>query len=865
MNKGANSLKRRFWLLIATTLCIALAGTAATVWMTTTPILRKMQDETILNKAGQTADALASVLADHEQFLSFLSRDPEVVSLAVGNNLDSSRVKDIFASFEGPLGLQEIALFDILNDPIVYHSFEGSSHSDVNEKNQLAHAKRALSETTSSMPMDYKLINEHGHFWLAAPVRFGDFTEGVLIGEVILDLDVLLPNHSLASKPLIVTIRDLNSGQYDQLIGMDTVVAAVGTGGLHLILNPNRTTTEQLGGEILWNVTLAISLVLLVPFAIFAIVGRATLVAPHEALELSQDALRQNQKSLSELAAIAQKANDAVVITDLAGRIKWVNPSFERLSGYSAREVKGLVPGRLLQGPQTDPDHSSSIRKAMNTLSPIQVEIQNYSKSGIPYWISLSISPLFDSRHEAYGFMAISRDVTERREQHLALLAANAEIEYQALHDSLTGLPNRRYLDREIADRIENNSEIQTIVRIDLDHFKHVNDTLGHAAGDFVLCQVGEILRQETKSEDIAARVGGDEFVILMGRGRTLAEGQTLAERLLKRIRKEMEFEGKECRIGASFGIASTADEFVAASDLLVCADGALYIAKEKGRNQVINYTPAVHSNMVETRLMAAEIETAIEQEEFVPYFQPQFDAQTLALTGLEALVRWPNKKRGMLPPITFLPIAEQLSVIPDIDAIVMRKGLAEMERLSSIGIQIPKLSFNVTAARLADPKMLEFIHENTPSGTIVSLEVLESVLVEEQGKEFEFHIDRLRDSGVSIEIDDFGSGHASIIGLMRLAPDIMKIDQRLIFPLAESDVARQMVKAIVEIGKSLNIKVTAEGVESAQHARILAELGCDYLQGYHFARPMPAEALEPFILNLGQIEDPMQRALLQN
>ncbi|MEM9100125.1 MAG: bifunctional diguanylate cyclase/phosphodiesterase, partial [Pseudomonadota bacterium] len=376
----------------------------------------------------------------------------------------------------------------------------------------------------------------------------------------------------------------------------------------------------------------------------------------------------------------------------------------------------------------------------------------------------------------------------------------------------------------------------------------YVNDTLGHAAGDFVLIEVSRILAELSEDEDLAARVGGDEFVILLGPRKTIEQARTLAEKCLVEIRKDMEFEGRHCRVGASFGIASAASDVVSNPTLLLAADAALYLAKEQGRNTVEVYSQKMHTDVIEKRVLAAEIEEAIADRAFEPYFQPQFDAKTGALAGMEALVRWNHPSRGILTPDVFLPVAYQLSVVDAIDRIVLAKGLQTVQDLNRAGHQVPKISFNVVAKQLEDPEWRRLAKSIAIGSTVISFEVLESVLIEAQSSFFHFEIDRLKEEGFQIEVDDFGSGHASIIGLTQLDPCAMKIDQRLIFPLTEAKSARQMVHAIIEIGKALDIKVTAEGVESAEHAAILAEMGCDTLQGYHFAKPLPASELQQFL-----------------
>lgn len=577
------------------------------------------------------------------------------------------------------------------------------------------------------------------------------------------------------------------------------------------------------------------------------------------ARDLVRAAARQRKQTaeLAELAAIAERANDSINITDVEGRITWVNPAFEHLTGYKLDEVIGKLPGDFLQGPESDPETVYEIRNAVTARRSIKRTVLNYNKSRVPYWVSLSISPLMSSTEGYQGYVAISSDISNEMAQREALEKANREIKHQALHDSLTGLRNRRALDEALRERARNNQPA-TIVRIDLDHFKYVNDTMGHEAGDFVLRQVAAIMVELCETDDIPARVGGDEFVVLLAADRTEETGSALAQSLLDRIREPMEFEAKLVRVGASFGVASTLGALVNIDSVVVAADAALYEAKEAGRNRVDLYTPELHEQIGARRDMARELKRAIAEEEFTPYFQPQIDARSRSLIGVETLVRWDSEALGFLMPDTFLPVAERLSVVAEIDDIVFRKAVAQIREIHEMGVGIDKLSVNVTAHRIHDPNVVRMVKELDSGGLTLSFEVLESVLVEEQTELFRFGVDALRDVGVKIEIDDFGSGHASIIGLMQLGPDAMKIDRRLVRDIGVSSVNREVVQNIVNIAKSMDLTVVAEGVETSEQADLLAEIGCHILQGYAIAKPMPIDALKAFATDYAKRFPPM-------
>ena len=387
-----------------------------------------------------------------------------------------------------------------------------------------------------------------------------------------------------------------------------------------------------------------------------------------------------------------------------------------------------------------------------------------------------------------------------------------------------------------------------TLLRIDLDRFKYVNDTMGHAAGDEVLCRVADLLRNETRREDLPVRVGGDEFVILVSVEEDATYAWRVAERLRRAIGRSLEIDGKTVRLGASFGVASTADGFVSIDDILVAADAALYIAKDGGRNRIEHYCSAVHAAVVQRRTLSDDIRAAVENASFVPYFQPQIDAQTGCIVGVEALVRWPRRSGEVMTPDQFLPAAEQLGLVPDIDAIVLDKSFEAVSKLRTDGLDVGKVAFNVTLARLEDPLVLDLVRRTKPPGLSVAFEVLESVLIDTLTDHLAEQIAELRKAGVSIEMDDFGSGHASLIAVRQARPDAIKIDRRLVFPIVSSREDQQIVKSIVEIGKALDIKVIAEGVETVEHADLLRALGCDTFQGYYLARPMPLEQLADYL-----------------
>jgi diguanylate cyclase (GGDEF)-like protein/PAS domain S-box-containing protein len=561
-------------------------------------------------------------------------------------------------------------------------------------------------------------------------------------------------------------------------------------------------------------------------------------------------------RELSQLAAIAQRANDSILVTDIDGYVTWCNPAFQRLSGYTMEEMIGCRPGSVLQGPNTDDETVAEIRASLESHSAIKCDILNYKRSGEQYWISLSISPIHDKIGSLSGFVAISSDVTESRlhkkELEKAFNKVSSllnEVEYQANHDPLTYLPNRRYIDDILQREFRAGLPPRILIHIDLDHFKNINDTLGHAAGDEVLKAVARILRSNIRESDVVGRIGGDEFIIALSSKATNEQAVKLSERLCREIGQDIPFEDSVCKVGASFGIASAIDGLIGNNELLVAADAALYVAKNEGRNKTQLYTPELHAAVNEHRFLAKDLERALNQNEFEAFFQPQLGAHSEQVVGVEALARWRHPEKGILAPSEFMKVAQELNIIAEIDRQIFDYGLNCVAKLNGDGFQIPKISFNTDLERLCPKHLRTAASQFDLGSTRIALEVLETVLFDEQGEYLKARVNELRSQDFSIELDDFGSGHASVVALQWLNPDYMKIDQQLVFPIDRDDASRKLTGSIIEMGKALGIRITAEGVETRKHATILRQQGCDVFQGFYYARPMSADDLTQYLL----------------
>lgn len=442
-----------------------------------------------------------------------------------------------------------------------------------------------------------------------------------------------------------------------------------------------------------------------------------------------------------------------------------------------------------------------------------------------------------------------AQQLTEAHNRELE--AARVRIEYNALHDSLTGLPNRRYLDERLKAHETTGfagGGSMALLHIDLDRFKQINDTMGHAAGDAMLVHAASVLLANCLKTDFVARVGGDEFVVLTCADHGDIYLGTLAERIVRQMRQPVHYEGHECRFGVSIGIAAERGPAIDCKRLLINADIALYRAKGRGRNRFEFFSEALQAEVVKTKRVGDEILSGLERDEFIAYYQPQFDAHTLDLVGVEALARWQHPIHGIRTPDSFLPIAEELNVVSTIDRLILEQALRDLGRWEAQGLSVPRASVNVSLRRLHDEDLIKGLRQLKIIPGRIAFELVESIYLDESDAIVGWNIDQIKELGIDVEIDDFGTGYASIVSLQKLRPKRLKIDRQLVNPILVDQAQRQLLVSIIDIGKSMGIEVVAEGVETMEHARILRDLGCDILQGYAFARPMSSADLEQLL-----------------
>lgn len=363
-----------------------------------------------------------------------------------------------------------------------------------------------------------------------------------------------------------------------------------------------------------------------------------------------------------------------------------------------------------------------------------------------------------------------------------------------------------------------------------------------------MLVHVARLLSAGAGVGNFVARVGGDEFIIVSFSDTDTTRLALLADRIIAEIRQPVPYEGHFCRFGASIGIAIEIDKQFDAKRMLINSDIALYRAKGRGRNRYAFFSKALQDEIESIKRVADDILRGIEQDEFIPYYQPLVDAKSFDVVGVEALVRWNRPTEGILSPIRFLKIAEDLNVLASIDRSILEQAIKDLDQWRTMGLAVPSVSVNVSCRRLTDDQLFPSLRELKIKPGTVSFQFLESIFLDEFDEGVAWNIDALKEMGTGIDVDDFGTGHTSIVSLLKLNPRRFKIDRQLISPITNVPEQRQLVASIIDIGKSLGIKVVAEGVETMEQAHILRELGCDILQGYAFAKPMSAEKLISWI-----------------
>ncbi len=537
---------------------------------------------------------------------------------------------------------------------------------------------------------------------------------------------------------------------------------------------------------------------------------------------------------------------EGIMVCDADNRVQAVNPAFTGITGYTPSDIIGKNP-RVLSSGRHDGQFYADLWSQLHQTGCWQGEIWDRRKGGeiFPGWLSLSVIRNADGSIARY--VAIFTDITMRKQ-------GEEQIWRQANFDGLTGLPNRTLfhdrLSRAVADARRDRHGL-ALMFVDLDRFKLVNDTLGHALGDRLLQEAGARLSRCVRDNDTVARLGGDEFTIILKGVEAASNAALVAEKVIATLSTPFCLDENEASIGASIGISLFPDDAENACSLLRTADVAMYRAKELGRNTFTFFTGEMDEKLQNLVQFGNELRNAIGRYEFVVHYQPIMDARTLAVRGAEALVRWQHPRLGLMLPGEFIPLAEETGIIVPLTDWVLQTACRDAATWQRPGRPPLSVAINLSNQKLnlgsfADHAARVLADTGLPP-ELLKLEITESFAFEQSEKVLAW-LRMIRDIGIGLSIDDFGTGYSSFSYLRRLPIDVVKIDRSFISELDANAGDAALVKAMISMSRILKMAVVAEGVETREQLSFLQSVDCDLLQGYYFSHPLPADAFSAFL-----------------
>ena len=555
--------------------------------------------------------------------------------------------------------------------------------------------------------------------------------------------------------------------------------------------------------------------------------------------------LKQAEAELRKLKLAVEQSPNSIVISDLDSNIEYVNDSFIKLTGYSLDEVVGHNP-RILQSGKTPKETFVDMWAQLNQGKTWRGELINNRKDGSEYIESVQISPVRQADGRITHYLAIMEDITEAKE-------SKAHIERLAHFDQLTGLPNRSLL----ADRFsyalslaQRSDESLTVMFLDLDHFKIINDTLGHTIGDQLLTQIGKRLKQTLRDEDTVSRLGGDEFILILHD--TDADGAAfVATKLIQSISQPCQIEQHELVITPSIGIAIYPHDGADFETLSKNADSAMYRVKQSGRNDFRFYTPEMQAHSARTLQLSNALRHALARNELLLHYQPQFSIQGGHIIGAEALLRWHHPELGMISPAEFIPIAEDNGLIIPIGEWVLRTAARQLKKWMEGGLPRMMMAVNLSSVQFRQANITEVVTHILDEVRLpyecLELELTEAVAMDDPQAVIGV-MNKLHERGIRMSIDDFGTGYSSLSYLKKFKVYKLKIDQSFVRDISNDPDDKAIVSAIISMASNLGIQTIAEGVETAEQLDYLRQQRCDEVQGYYFSKPLPAAAFEAFV-----------------
>jgi diguanylate cyclase (GGDEF)-like protein/PAS domain S-box-containing protein len=545
---------------------------------------------------------------------------------------------------------------------------------------------------------------------------------------------------------------------------------------------------------------------------------------------------------------IIDNAGEGIVVYDRELRYVLWNAFMEEMTGLAPADVLGrratdVFPNLAEQ--RIDEMLARALGGETVSSPDVHYSIPATEREG---WLSSVYRPYIGDDGEVLGVIALIRDVTERK-------AAEQQIEYQAYHDALTGLANRHLFQEHLSLAValaQRRAKQVAVLFLDLDHFKIVNDSLGHTVGDELLREVARRLKSAVREGDTVARVGGDEFTIVLQDISHAQDAVVVAQTVLRTVAEPMAVQGHRLYATTSIGIAVFPNDGSDAETLLRNADTAMYRAKSEGRNTLQMSTREQTRSTQERMTVESGLHLALEAGEFTLLYQPQIDVGTMAIIGMEALLRWRHPERGIILPEDFIGVAEERGLILPIGDWVLRQACRDARRFHEVGLPHFRVAVNLSARQFRDPSLGAAVQsalaESGLSASTLELEITETVAMENVQLTMET-LAGFRAAGVTIAIDDFGTGHSSLSYLKRFPIDALKIDRAFVSDLPDKFEDAAIVSSVIQLANGLGMRVVAEGVERADQLEFLKEAGCREVQGYYFSYPVTIDAIESLVL----------------
>jgi len=564
--------------------------------------------------------------------------------------------------------------------------------------------------------------------------------------------------------------------------------------------------------------------------------------------ELTQEvAERRIAESRLKLAGeVIDNLNDAVVILDPDFKITAVNPAYSLITGYPSEEVNGKRPP-FMESLKKNPEKYKKMMSDIQSPGHWEGEFWHQRKDGEEIAQRLSISAMTNEEGGIQQYAAIISDITERKR-------SEERIYFQANFDALTNLPNRTLFHDRLNNALPSHRRLKRklgLMFIDLDGFKLVNDSLGHDIGDLLLKKAARRLEKCIRSGDTVARLGGDEFTVIMPNLIDPKHAPLVAQRVLNALSKSFNLKKHETFVSASIGVTIFPDDATDSNELLKNADTAMYRAKEQGKANYQFYTSDLNEEVKERMVLKNGLVKALEQDEFSLHYQPKLEIGSNRITGVEALMRWNNPTIGPISPVKFIPLLEETGQVVEVGEWAIRTACLQHRAWLKAGLPAIRIAVNISARQLREDSFASIVDkimkENNVAPDGLEIEITESMLMSDHAKAVTA-LGELHDMGIHIAMDDFGTGYSSLSYLKRFPIDTIKIDRSFVADIATDPDDAEIIKTIISMGKTLNRRIVAEGVETEDQLAILSEYDCDEIQGYFFSPPLPAEKITGFI-----------------